>query len=295
VPGQLRPVHPDIGLRALLSRQEAEVLERQKQLAEARAEVTRLVDEYAARQRGWCPSDIECLDGIDAVRARIEELTHCCTSSLQAFHPGGAQSASNRAASRPLGAMLAGRGVVMHTVYLDSLYNDPESVDHARWLVDMGNHVRTTASLPFRMLVFDREHALVPIDPDDSARGALLFSSPGVLAGLCALFDFVWEKAVPLSGTRRVRPPADGQELTSQEAAVLRLLGEGCTDEVVARKLGISVRTGRRITADLMGRLGARSRFQAGMRAAQLGWLGADDGGDGPPGVALASTRIDPA
>jgi DNA-binding NarL/FixJ family response regulator len=41
----------------------------------------------------------------------------------------------------------------------------------------------------------------------------------------------------------------------------------------VARKLGISVRTSRRITAELMTQLGARSRFQAGVIAGEQGWL----------------------
>ncbi|MBT2491888.1 LuxR family transcriptional regulator [Streptomyces sp. ISL-96] len=273
-PGSLRPVHPDIGLQALLLRQEAEILERQKQLAEARIDVARLVDEYSGQQRDLRHSEIERLDGIEEIRDRIEELTHSCKSALMAFHPGGGQSASSRAAGRPLSEVLGDRGVVMHTVYLDSIYNDPESVDYARWLVRSGNHVRTAASLPCRLIIFDREYAIVPVDPDASASGAMVFHSAGILASLCELFDHVWEKAVPLTGGKRVRQPVDEEELTSQETAVLRLLGEGFTDEVVARKLGVSVRTGRRITADLMGRLGAKSRFQAGMRAVESGWLG---------------------
>jgi len=42
---------------------------------------------------------------------------------------------------------------------------------------------------------------------------------------------------------------------------------------VIARKLGVSVRTSRRITAELTQRLGARSRFQAGARAVERGWI----------------------
>ncbi|MFE4958056.1 LuxR C-terminal-related transcriptional regulator [Streptomyces sp. NPDC056653] len=276
-PGTLRPVPPDVGLQALLARQEAEILERQRQMTDARVEVSRLVHEYAEAQWESHHIETERIEGIDEIRSRIEELSHSCRDSLLAFHPGGGQSASSRAAGRPLSETLQSRGVVMHTIYLDSIYNDPESVDYARWLVRSGNHVRTTASLPSRMLIFDREQAVVPIDPEDSGAGALVFRSAGILANLCELFDQVWDKAVPLSGRKRPRQPAEENELTSQEKAVLRLLGEGLTDEVVARRLGVSVRTGRRITADLMGRLGAKSRFQAGMRAVESGWLGGDD------------------
>lgn len=54
---------------------------------------------------------------------------------------------------------------------------------------------------------------------------------------------------------------------------MLRLLAAGLTDEAVARRLDVSVRTLRRVTADLMERLEARSRFQAGYLAATRGWL----------------------
>ncbi|WP_247597705.1 LuxR C-terminal-related transcriptional regulator [Streptomyces sp. RKND-216] len=54
---------------------------------------------------------------------------------------------------------------------------------------------------------------------------------------------------------------------------MLDLLTEGMTDEAVARQLGVSVRTTRRITAELMQRLGARSRFEAGVLAAGRGWV----------------------
>jgi DNA-binding NarL/FixJ family response regulator len=56
---------------------------------------------------------------------------------------------------------------------------------------------------------------------------------------------------------------------------VLRLLAQGDTDEAAARKLGVSARTVGRVAADLMERLGARSRFQAGARAGEQGWLSA--------------------
>ncbi|WP_328480640.1 LuxR C-terminal-related transcriptional regulator [Streptomyces sp. NBC_00377] len=290
-PGTLRPVPPDVGLQALLARHEAEILDQQRQLTDVRVEVSRLVHEYAETQRESHHIETERIEGIDEIRSRIEEISHSCQDSLLAFHPGGGQSASSRAAGRPLSKILQGRGVVMHTIYLDSIYNDPESVDYARWLTRSGNHVRTTASLPSRMLIFDRTQAVVPIDPDDSGAGALVFRSAGILANLCELFDQVWDRAVPLSGGKRPRQPAEENELTSQERTVLRLLGEGLTDEVVARRLGVSVRTGRRITADLMGRLGAKSRFQAGMRAVESGWLGGDDDRD----ESLDGTADEPA
>jgi DNA-binding NarL/FixJ family response regulator len=54
---------------------------------------------------------------------------------------------------------------------------------------------------------------------------------------------------------------------------VLELLAAGCTDASVAARLEVSVRTVRRSMAAIMSRLGARSRFQAGLKAADRGWL----------------------
>lgn len=53
----------------------------------------------------------------------------------------------------------------------------------------------------------------------------------------------------------------------------MRLLAEGHTDDAIGKRLGVSPRTARRIATDLMERLGARSRFEAGVRAVRQGWL----------------------
>jgi len=68
-------------------------------------------------------------------------------------------------------------------------------------------------------------------------------------------------------------PGRDIGGLRPLDRALLQMLAQGCTDESAAKRLGLSLRTVRRMTAVLLGRLGARSRFQAGVRAAQQGWL----------------------
>ncbi|MEU4519312.1 helix-turn-helix transcriptional regulator [Amycolatopsis sp. NPDC024027] len=62
-------------------------------------------------------------------------------------------------------------------------------------------------------------------------------------------------------------------ELSDRERQLLTLLTAGYTDESAAVRLGISVRTVRRLVSGIMNRLGARSRFQAGVKAADRGWL----------------------
>ncbi|WP_236652391.1 response regulator transcription factor [Streptacidiphilus neutrinimicus] len=111
---------------------------------------------------------------------------------------------------------------------------------------------------------------MVPIDPADTRRGALHVTEPGIVNALLELFEQAWGTAVPL-GAVRPEDPATG--LTDTERELLRLLGQGLTDEAAGQRLGIADRTVRRQMASIMERLGATSRFEAGIKAAQRGWL----------------------
>ena len=185
------------------------------------------------------------------------------------FAPGGAHPAADLEASRgPNGALLE-RGIRMRTVYLDSVRNHQPTMDHVAWLGERGGRVRTAASLPVRMVILDRRRAVLPLDTADARVGATVISGSGTVAALCALFESVWNAATPLGAA----PARDGRGLTAQEAEALRLLAAGSKDEAIAKRLGVSPRTARRIAADLMERLDARSRFEAGVHAVQDGWL----------------------
>jgi len=268
-PGALRLVSPEVGLSHLLAAREAELLEQQRQIAASRAAVAAVVADYADLNPSRHHSDIEQLVGIDAVRSWIEERAHLGIAEVMTFSPGGAMSEQSLAAARPLDEEALARGTKIRSLYLDSARNHPPTIGYLRWLVETGGQVRTTATLPLRMIIFDRKQALIPVNPEHSKTGAVVQRGPGMVAALCALFEQMWQAARPV-GEERQR---DDQGLTGQEQAVINLLAEGWTDDVIARKLGVSVRTSRRITAELTQRLGARSRFQAGARAVEAGWI----------------------
>ncbi|MBS2963775.1 helix-turn-helix transcriptional regulator [Actinocrinis puniceicyclus] len=268
-PGMLRLVSPEVGLSSLLAQREAAVLEQQRQIAASRAAVAAVVANYANLHPSRQHSDIEQLAGVDAVRSWLEERAHAGLTEVMGFNTGGAQSEASMEASRPLDQEALDRGTIMRTIYLDSARNDPPTLNYLRWLAEAGGQVRTAPTLPLRMVIFDRKQALIPTNPEHSKAGAVVQRGPGMVAALCALFEQIWHTAKPV-GEERHR---DGQGLTGQEQAVLSLLAEGWTDDVIARKLGVSVRTSRRVTAELTARLGARSRFQAGARAVERGWI----------------------
>jgi DNA-binding NarL/FixJ family response regulator len=121
-----------------------------------------------------------------------------------------------------------------------------------------------------RLLIFDQEIAIMPMDPENPTSGAVIHRSPR-----CCLSRSGPVRRVLGTRNRNVRPDErdDSTPLTPHEAEVLRLLAGGAKDEQVARLLGISLRTARRITANLSERLDAASRFELGVAAAKRGWV----------------------
>lgn len=269
MPGRTRPVGPELGLSTLLARKQAALSRQEQEVAEDRAAMAAWVAEFAPTHASPDDSEVEHLNGIDEVRERMELLAAEATREALSFMPDGAQSAASMAASRSLDERALSRGVRLRTLYLDSVRNDHASLRYAEWLTGLGGETRTVPSLPLRMLVVDETVAVLPADPDRPGPDAVVLHGRGIVSALVALFDQVWANAVPLEPTVR----GSGEELTRQELELLRILAQGHTDEAVARKLGVSLRTVRRMMADVMARAEAKSRFQAGMRAVQMGWL----------------------
>ncbi|MER6100736.1 hypothetical protein ABT154_33800 [Streptomyces sp. NPDC001728] len=164
--GGLRPVSPDLGFQLLLQRQQAHLL------AESQAAISKLLDEYSELRTGE-RHGVEYLQGIDAIQTRVEELAHRSTSECLSFMRGGAQSVASLDAGRPLDEDLMRRGVRVLTVYLDSVRNANPTVEYAQWLHGNGGEVRTVPALPLRMVLFDHEVALLPVDPNNTKKGAV--------------------------------------------------------------------------------------------------------------------------
>jgi DNA-binding CsgD family transcriptional regulator/sugar-specific transcriptional regulator TrmB len=267
--GGLRAVSPQVGLADLVRRQERELAVRQARVAAAKAAVTSMVADRADSANAEAGSG-ERLIGLDAIQGRLEELGRAMVNECMGVHPGAAQRAEDLEAAKPLDDEAMARGVLFRTLYQNSVRNDPTTISHAHWLLDRGGEVRTAPVLPQRMVIVDRRQALVPIDPADTRHGALLVTEPGIVNALVNLFELTWATAIPL-GAVHERDPGTG--LSDAEKELLRLLASGLTDEAAGRRLGVSLRTVRRMMAAVMERLDASSRFEAGLKAAQRGWL----------------------
>ncbi|MDH6130940.1 DNA-binding CsgD family transcriptional regulator/predicted DNA-binding transcriptional regulator [Kitasatospora sp. MAA4] len=263
----LRAVSPEVGLTRLLAHNQNQLLFRQQQLESARTAIAALSAEYIDRR----PDDemVLRLDSLEAVRDRLEELAATATEECLSLMRGGAARPDSIQAGKHPNQMALERGVVIRSIFQDSFRNDPDTLRYARWLAGLGGLTRTVPLLPIRLVIVDRSIALVPTDPNDGRRGALELHGAALIQPLCVLFDELWR-----SGTDFGQPASrDDQDLTGSERALLQLLGSGHTDESASRKLGLSLRTVRRMMQDLMNRLGAESRFQAGAQAVRKDWL----------------------
>jgi len=269
-PENMRAVRPEIALHGLLRSQELEVAQRLKDLAQSKASLADVVAAYTSLKPNYSGETSERLVGLDAIQARLEHLARDLSRECLSVMPGGAQSQASLDASRLLDLGALRNGVTMLTLYQDSARNDAPTSAYARWLVDNGGQVRTSPTLPPRMVIFDRSVAIIPIDPMNTRMGALCTVEPAVVAWLVAAFEQAWEHSTELSVSAK---NSDEGGLSSFEKELLRLLGTGMTDEAAGGRLGISPRTVRRQMAALMDRLGATSRFEAGLKAAQRGWL----------------------
>jgi len=112
----------------------------------------------------------------------------------------------------------------------------------------------------------DREIAVIVAD---TGRPELIRDT-GRVNRLTDLTDFAWGKTMDRSKSQLC---LNEISIDARRGRVLHLLAEGQTDEAIARKLGVSVRTIRSDVSIMLQKLNAKSRFQAGVQAMRMGLL----------------------
>lgn len=134
---------------------------------------------------------------------------------------------------------------------------------HAIRLARHGSEIRVHDAVDLDVAIFDRTWvmSLTPPNIVRDTREALRFTS---------LAEAKWATAKPLCEQYSLEGIGT---LPPRTIHVLRLLAEGFTDDSVARRIGVSVRTVRNDVADTMNRLNTTSRFQLGTRMTQLGLI----------------------
>ncbi|MFI9588660.1 LuxR C-terminal-related transcriptional regulator [Streptomyces sp. NPDC052236] len=258
--GGLRAIDPRVAIRALIRRRETE-----SELLAATAE--EIATAYEAGLLREEPARlIEVASGEGTIAARLEELYARAEHEVCLFDTP--PYLAPPAPQADLQADLLRRGIVSRGIYAATALEDPNVLSRTWKMVGLGEQARVLPSVPLKLLVVDGCRAMLPLTA--SAAGgycAVVVWHSAVTEALQKLFELAWQQATPLG-----RAAGDG-ELSEGERTLIRLLAAGMKDEAVARHLGVSLRTLRRRVSELQERLGAASRFQLGVRAAQRDWV----------------------
>ncbi|MBQ0987112.1 helix-turn-helix transcriptional regulator [Streptomyces sp. F63] len=268
--GLLDPADPEIALARLTDTRLRALHQELRRVTQSRHVINGLRAEQGPRAQAG--SGIEQLEGLEQIRDRIDDLAFFARDEILSVEPYTRLSPENIARSRPLDHRCLRRGVEIRSVVLRRALDDTPTADYLRELVAHGAKIRVARDITERMLVYDRRAALVPLDPADTARGALLARKRGLVANIVALFEKIWQQAVEFTGPGEDGDGA-GTGLSDFERRVLVSMCSVGKDEAGARDLGVSVRTYRRYVADLLQTLGAASRAQAALLARERGWI----------------------
>jgi DNA-binding CsgD family transcriptional regulator len=262
------PLQPELGFAAQARQYEANLARMTHQLTVLRAEATAAAAAGSARLRHTAVT-VEPLQNCPDALAEAGRLTATAAAECLQVMPAGPEPLAALHSDLSRRQAAAARGVSVKTLYHDSTRSNPAALAHARRAERSGAEVRLAPILPPPLLICDRQVALIPA-AEDRPETALCVREPSIVTLLCAVFDNGWDTAMPL-GTPIT--PDETTSLTVGEQALLQLLAAGLTNQNAASKLGVSPRTVGRRMDGLMARLQATSRFQAGLYAAQRGWL----------------------
>lgn len=172
------------------------------------------------------------------------------------------------------------RGVRMRTLYQHAARRSSITHAYVAAVAERGAEVRTLDEFFNRLIVVDRQVAVIP--GAEGLSSALVVREPSVVAYLVDLFERTWERARPFTqkDTTLMRDIA-----AEQRAMTIRMLIEGHADPASAKRLGVSPRTYAGYVADLKEEYDAQTRFQLGYAMGRQGVSGQERSRGGGPGT----------
>jgi sugar-specific transcriptional regulator TrmB len=204
-------------------------------------------------------SPITEIHGLDNINSFIHAAVSDSRRELLTAQPHGRRPANTLAVAENRDVKALERGVRMRTLYQHSARHSPATREYVADIVARGAEVRTLDEFFRRLIVIDRKVAVVPAS--DNHHAAIAIHDTSLIAYLVDIFERSWERAQPfnLSGNAAERSIA-----ADVRAMTIRLLVEGHSDPVSAKRLGVSTRTYAGYIAALKDEYGVQTRFQLG-------------------------------
>jgi sugar-specific transcriptional regulator TrmB len=256
-PTRFLAARPDVAVDELVAR-------RTEEFERSRTAARLLLSELPVEGRHRPEDQVEIVVGQAAVAAQFRHLQHIAEQEMLVLdRPPYAQNPSE---PNPAEDPMLARGVSLRAVYAPEAFEVPGALELTASAAAAGEQARVHANVPMKLVVVDLRSALLPLTDDqvDAVESALVVHNPTLVAALAEMFELLWHAAIPLPvGPLEPHMGAPGDEI--DDGPLLALLAAGLQDQAVARRLGVSLRTVQRRISAVMGDLGARTRFQAGV------------------------------
>ncbi len=252
------PLDPEVATAMLVSPLERAMYQRREQ-------ADRLRDRIGAitRPPSGAPSgSIDGLSGIAEIRGLFKLAAEVCRDSLVVLRPSYEDEDLLDELLAPCYGVLE-RDVAVQVLCPHRSRADFGARARAKRLMEQGAQIRTLSQVPQAAVVFD-DNLAVMLSLGDDEPSARRVRDRNVVGFLVEMFGQLWEGATPFASDE----PGYADAVDDLQQSIARLMAQGLTDEVVARRLGMSVRTCRRHIAALLQNLDSVSRFQAGVRLA---------------------------
>lgn len=250
------PVDPELAAASLVSTVEREIYRRRELIDQIRARIGLF---GGGEGDGSDRTTVEYLAGTMEVRGFLKTASDACRDEVLVLQAGGVVEDLSETY-----IALVARGVTVRVICQHRNRADVPTRMRMKRLADAGAAVYTVSHVPRSAIVFDRS-LVVLFGVDDAEANVARVHNQGIAQFFLDLFNHLWEMATPLEGIDfGYAGVAD-----DLQQSIAALMAKGYTDEVVARKLGMSVRSCRRHIATMMRDLDATSRFQAGVQAAR--------------------------
>ncbi|MET4921021.1 helix-turn-helix transcriptional regulator [Streptomyces sp. PSRA5] len=204
---------------------------------------------------------ITVLEGIPLINSVLKEASANATSEILTAQPGGNRTKSSLVQGLNNSMAAIERGARLRHIYQHPARYNPHLKDYITRVPTDRIEVRTVEQTIERLIIIDREMALIPANAERTT--ALEIRHPALVTYLVQMYDVLWAHGTPL--TEHLTPTSARTPVTPVQRGIARLLAEGTSDEMVARKMGISVRTCRSHIAKLMQALNASSRTHLGI------------------------------
>ena len=167
------------------------------------------------------------------------------------------------------------RGARIRTLYQHSARRNNVTREYVAEVTERGGEVRTLDEFFNRMIVIDRRVAIIP--SKETHNIALAVREASVVAYLVDVFERSWERGRPFTS----REASVMKDIAAEQRSMtLRMLIEGHSDPVSAKRLGVSPRTYAGYISDLKEEFEAETRFQLGYTIGRRGITGQDDEDD---------------